>query len=397
MRILLATLLLALLSLFATAASAAPRIGVVTMQPGEIFFERFGHDAILVQDPATGRAISYNFGFFDPTERDFVPRFIRGEMRYRLVALPFADDLSVYAHSGRGVSVQWLDLSPEQARSLADALAHNARPENAHYGYDYFLDNCSTRVRDAIDRALDGDLRRQLEGRSHGRTYRSEATRLASPAPWMWLAFDIGLGPSADRPLSKWEEAFVPMRLADALGEVRNTDRTPLVEAGEPVLPHRIAPEPEASRPSWPLWALAGIVLGIAASIGGHRRPRMTAGAALALWSLCTVLGALMLFIWFGTGHRFGWANQNLLLFNPLCVLLLPGGWAIARGRRPGRWFNHALVVVVAGAVLALFLHWLPVLPQRNVHWIALLLPIHLGLAIGLFHRESAVSMHARG
>ncbi|MFC0678878.1 DUF4105 domain-containing protein [Lysobacter korlensis] len=392
----MALVVFALLLLVMGTAGAAPRIGVVTMQPGEIFFERFGHDAIVVQDPQTGRAISYNFGFFDPSESDFVPRFIRGEMRYRLVALPFSQDLAIYADNGRGVSVQWLDLPPDRAQALADALAVNARPENAHYRYDYFLDNCSTRVRDAVDVALGGELRRQLEGRSHGRTYRSEATRLASPAPWMWLAFDIGLGPAADRPLSMWEEAFVPMRLADALAGARQADRNPLVEDRQPLLPHRISPEPVESRPQWPLWALVGVALGIAAAIGGHRRPRLTAALALPVWSVCALLGALMLFIWFGTGHRFGWANHNLLLFNPLCVALLPAGWAIARGRRPAHLFDWLLVAVAAAAVLSLFLHWLPVQPQRNAHWIALILPIHLGLALGLF-RRTGVAARAEG
>src|SRR3546814_10904507 len=84
----------------------------------------------------------------------------------------------------------------------SDLLAENAKPENARYGYDYFTDNCATRVRDAIDTALGGSLKSQIEGRSHGTTYRSESVRLASPAPWMWLGFDIGLGPAADQPLS---------------------------------------------------------------------------------------------------------------------------------------------------------------------------------------------------
>jgi hypothetical protein len=78
----------------AGAATAAPRIGLVTMEPGEIFFERFGHDAILVVDPATGRGTSYNFGFFDPGEPGFVGNFVRGVMRYHLVALPIEADLA---------------------------------------------------------------------------------------------------------------------------------------------------------------------------------------------------------------------------------------------------------------------------------------------------------------
>src|SRR6186713_291827 len=125
-----------LLWLFATAAIAAaptPRIGVMTMQPGEIFFERFGHNAIVVDDPAAPRPVSYNFGFFDLDEPGFIGRFVQGDMRYRLVALPVQDDLAYYREVGRGVSIQWLDLSPGEAHAIADALALNARPENARY------------------------------------------------------------------------------------------------------------------------------------------------------------------------------------------------------------------------------------------------------------------------
>ncbi|MGE8262559.1 MAG: DUF4105 domain-containing protein, partial [Stenotrophomonas sp.] len=161
-------------------AAEAPRIGVVTMQPGEIFFERFGHDALVVVDPVTGDATSYNFGYFDPSESDFIGNFVRGDMMYYLVALPLGQDLSYYQESGRGASVQWLDLTPAQSRTLAASLAERAKPENARYHYDYYTANCATMVRDAIDGALGGGLHSQLSGRSRGNTYRSESVRLAS-------------------------------------------------------------------------------------------------------------------------------------------------------------------------------------------------------------------------
>jgi hypothetical protein len=384
-------LLLLLLALvpgasFAAPASA-PRIGVITMQPGEIFWERFGHDAIVVDDPARGEPVSYNFGFFDPSEPGFVPRFIRGQMRYQLVALPLREDLAYYRDVGRGVSIQWLDLTSAQATRLAGALAVNALPQNARYSYDYFTDNCATRVRDAIDRALDGRLKRQLSARSRGNTYRSEAVRLASPAPLMWLGFDIGLGPFADVPLARWQEAFVPMRLADSLREATGTDGRPLVVGEQVLLPHRLAPEPaESARPWWP-WLLWGLAISICMLALGRMMPRALAAGALAWWTLCAVLGSLMLFIWFGTAHRAGWANQNLLLFNPLCVLLLPGAWRLLRGRDARRGFERLLGVVAACAVVAWIMRWLPFPEQDNTHWIALLLPIHLALWSALRRR----------
>ncbi|MGO1540512.1 MAG: lipoprotein N-acyltransferase Lnb domain-containing protein [Luteimonas sp.] len=372
-----------------SAAFAAPRIGVATMQPGEIFFERFGHNAIVVDDPAFAEPISYNFGYFDLDEPGFTANFIRGEMYYMLVALPLSQDLAYYQQVGRGVSIQWLDLTPGQARRLADALAENARPENARYRYDYFLDNCSTRVRDALDEALDGLLATRMQGRSRGNTFRGDAVRLASPTPWLWLGFDLGLGPAADRPNSRWQEAFVPMRLADGLRNIELPDGRPLVAEEVELLPHLLPPEPaEAPRQWWP-WLLAGLVIAAAIAWAGARAPSRLAAAALPFWILCTAGGLAIAFIWFGTAHRFGWNNYNILLLNPLCLLLLPGAWRIARGRAAGRVFGWILAAVAAGSAMALFLNWMPVLPQRNLPWICLLLPVHAALWITLGRRPA--------
>jgi hypothetical protein len=360
---------------------AAPRIGVVTMGPGNVFWERFGHDAIVVDDPAHGEPISYNFGFFDLAEDGFIGRFVRGEMQYRLVALPLADDLEYYREVGRGATLQWLDLEPAQARRLAADLAENARPENARYRYDYYTDNCSTRVRDALDHALDGALGRQMQPRSSGDTYRGESVRLASPAPWMWPLFDIGLGPYGDRPLSRWEQAFLPRRLADDLREARLDDGRPLVLAETELLPQRQAGEPaERPRALWP-WLLLGLGAAAAVAALAARMPRTVAGIAAGFWLLCGTLGLVLALGWAFTEHRALWANRNLLLLNPLCLLLLPGAWVLLRGRNPSDRFRVLLVVVAALAALALLPLWMQAMPQRNGHWIALLLPIHAAFA----------------
>ncbi|MFS8441490.1 DUF4105 domain-containing protein [Xanthomonas campestris] len=387
-----ALLLLALLSL-QSAMAQAPRIGVATMQPGEVFFERFGHDAIVVVDPTTQQVTSYNFGFFDPGEPDFVPRFARGEMMYYLVALPLEEDLAQYRDGGRGVSIQWLDLPPEQAQALADSLAVRSRPENARYHYDYFVANCATMVRDTLDRAMGGALKSQLAGRSRGNTFRSEAVRLASPAPWMWLGFDLGLGPYADRPLSRWEEAFVPMRLADSLTQVHNSAGRPLVQSTQVLLPHRIAPEPAEQQRHWWPWLLTGVLVA-AGVLAVRRRQRLLAGVALPFWLLCAIGGGLLVYLWGFTAHQSAWANRNLLLVNPLCALLCVGGIALLRGRRPGRWFDVLCWVVAACALLALVIHWLSFQAQYNLQWVLLLLPIHAALAIAL--RPRALPVRAR-
>ncbi|MAL03150.1 MAG: hypothetical protein CL625_02580 [Arenimonas sp.] len=361
-------------------ALGAPRIGVLTMEPGEIFWERFGHNAIVVDDPAAPGPLSYNFGFFDLDEPGFHWNFIRGRMEYRLEVLPMASDLAYYERAGRGAVIQWLDLTPDEARAMAGRLAVNARPENARYTYDYYTANCSTRVRDAVDEALGGQLRAQLSGRSQGNTYRSESVRLAAPAAWMALGFHVGLSGHADRPLSRWDESFIPMRLRDALREVKRADGRPLVLAEEKLLPHRPVPPP-AEMPRLRGQAfLAGLALAVLVLVAGKRAPRALAGGALAFWLVAGVAGLVMAFIWIGTSHVAGHGNENLLLLSPLCLGLLPGAWARLRGREPSRRFRVLLWVVAGSAALAGFLKFLPFLPQQNVEWVLLLLPLHWAL-----------------
>jgi hypothetical protein len=187
--------------------------------------------------------------------------------------------------------------------------------------------------------------------------------------------------------MTLWEQAFVPRHLSEILVEAKNTSDRPLVREREEILPHRIAPEPaEHARPWWP-WALWGIAIAIGALRLGRTAPRALATVALPTWTVMGLLGALMAFIWFGTAHRAGWANQNLLLFNPLCLLLLPGALRIARGRAAGAWFGRWLALVAICAVAIWIVRWLPFPEQDNSHWIALLLPIHLALFASLRRR----------
>ncbi len=365
------------------ARNAPIRIGVITMLPGTIFWERFGHDAIVVDDPALPEPISYNFGFFDLDEPGFVRRFIQGDMQYQLLALPLSQDLAYYRQVGRGVQLQWLDFTPAQAQHLARDLAFNALPQNARYRYDYFTDNCATRVRDALDRALDGALQRRWQATSQGNTYRGEAVRLASPATWMALGFDVGLGPAADRPLTRWQDAFVPMHLAQLLRETRLADGRPLVLAETTLLPHQLPAEPAAQRRWWWAWLAAGIAIGAGLLALQRRHPAAVAAFAAVFWLLCGVLGVLMLYLWLGTEHRFGWANRNALLLNPLCLLLLPAVPALLRNRRPRAWFTWLLRIVAACVIAAILVLWLSIGDaQRNAHWVALLAPIHFALAM---------------
>jgi hypothetical protein len=364
-------------------ATAAPRIGLLTMEPGDAYWSRFGHNAVLVAE-ADGRATSYNFGYFDFDQPGFLLNFLRGRMLYRLVALPAEHDIAQYAAEGRGVTLQWLAIEPGQARELAARLAWNALPENAEYRYDYFFDNCSTRVRDAIDHALGGELQRQTRSPSRGLTARSESLRLAAPLPWLYLGIHFGLGPATDRPLSRWQEAFIPQRLQEALREVR-LDGRPLVLAEQQLVEHRLDPVRDQPPRTLPGFLAVGLILALALGHALARPPgrarRLATWAVGAFWLLGGLLGLGLAGLWAFTDHSAAWANWNLLLLPPLLLGLLAGLPALRDDRPLPAGVASLALLVLAGALVALTHAVLALRNQDNGDWIALLVPIHVALA----------------
>lgn len=375
------------------------QVSLLTFGPGDIYWERFGHNAIVIRDPASGTAISYNYGIFDFEEADFFLNFLRGRMSYQIAAEDADDDIAYYISTGRSVVEQRLRFTAAQARALQDYLETNLRPENRHYRYDYFTSNCSTKVRDALDHVLGGSLRLQMTSPSRGFTYRLLADALTRPDPLLMGVIDIGLGAYADQRLSFWKDSFVPMQLMAHLREMSTTDAqgqpVPLV-IGEQVLAESRLPPPPVLPPDL-RWPFFGIGLGFAVALlllGAQRRQawaRTSLAVIASLFSLfCGTFGLVMLGLWFFTAHESAWRNENLLVFSPLCLLLLPTWWRSARRDwAPSKTALRIAAIVALLAAFALFSKILSTFPQANLPWILLLLPAHLVLARNLQVRRA--------
>jgi hypothetical protein len=369
---------------------SAPQVALVTFGPGRVYWERFGHNAIIIDDPAVATRIAYNYGVFDFQEKNFLLNFVLGHMHYSLAAEPLDEDLAVYLGEGRSVTVQILNLTSAQARQLANFLSWNAQPQNADYRYDYFVNNCSTRVRDALNQALGGALERQLARRSVPHTYRFDAVGLVSPDFWLALGMDMGLGPKADSQLSLWQESFVPMVLSQALREVvvrdTNGHTLPLVGDEQVVAPSRL-PSQVAAPPNLYL-AFLGIGIGIAAVLLwlAHGTGRLYwasfATLAVAWWLICGFSGLVLAGLWGLSDHWAAWDNENLLLLDPLCLLLPVTWWRAARIAR------YLATLIAAAALLSLIIHAMPGLYQSNLAWIALTVPVHIVLAVLAWRRR---------
>ena len=374
-------------------------VALITFGPGTEMWERFGHNAIMIHDRTTDRSRLYNFGIFDFDQENFFLNFARGRMMYRAAVDDAEEELPIYREEGRWIVKQDLNLEPSQRAKLAAYLDWNVQPENSEYRYDYFTANCSTRVRDALDMAIDGAIKQQTASPSRGFTYRMDALRLMRPETLLTIGMDAGLGPFADRRLSYWDESFVPMELMRHMREIHRVDAVtgesvPLVSRETRLAEARVA-EPQEYPPDW-FWRalLAGVVIG-AALIGLARMS--SRGWARAIFSpfatitaiVLSICGLVLLALWFLTDHVAAWRNENILLFDPLCLMLLPTwfGWFRAN-RRPSRFAANLGLVIVLLCGLALFIKIFQLQPQDNRFWIALLLPIHAGFAGALFLRR---------
>jgi hypothetical protein len=359
---------------------------LMTMGPGDAIWERFGHNAIGIRDRVAGTDLVYNWGVFDFDDADFLPRFLRGEMRYRVEPYDAAMTVEFYRRSNRSVWIQELALTPAERVTLREFVEWNTLEANKYYRYDYFADNCSTRARDALDRALGGLLRGTLAGKGSGLSFRDEARRLAD-ADLLYAGIDVGLGTPSDREMTAHEALFIPMRLREAVREVRRPDASgalgPLVASEREVfLASRGAELPAPRDRRWQ-FLLVGIALLALMATLARFSPRGERVVAVVWAGFVALVGLLLLMLWGFTRHTWAYANVNLLAFNPLWIAIAV---LVARARPlDGRWRGFVAVVALlasTGVVLGV-LQW----PQRAEQVAALAILPHGWVLARLWRR----------
>lgn len=366
-------------------------IGVLTFGPGDHPFFKFGHNAIWVKDGYTGKDRVYNYGTFAFGSSSIFLRFWLGRFRYRVSRSSLRSTVRSYVRHDRSVTVQMLDLTPAERWELYRFLQWNHRKDHRYYDYDYYRDNCSTRVRDAIDRVIGGRIRAASQGPAT-MTYRDHTLRLTADLLPQYVALHLVMGARIDQPLTEWEETFLPERLRAQLRKVtviRDGVEQPLV-AREERLFEASRPPPPPAPPRWTGYFLAaGIGLGgLLAWTGrrGRRRRAARIAAALGLGLVGLVFGLLGLsfcLLWIATDHEVAYANENILQMAPWLLGLVV--FAVGVGRRRVRSTKRAFAVCVAGtaaSLLGLALKLLPWFDQRNGEIIAFALPVLLGASL---------------
>lgn len=376
------------------------RVSVITIGPGAQVWERFGHNAIMLEDTRTGEAVWYNYGMFDFGAADFWPRFMKGDMRYWMQGGRVRLELPFYFQSNRTVWVQELDLEPAQRLEIERFLEWNALPENRYYHYDYFRDNCSTRVRDVVDRVIGGAIRAQTENIPAGTTFRAETRRLTESSLPVYIGIELGLARPTDKPISQYDEMFLPMALHRHLRDITVTGadgRThPLVRSERTLYTSTATPPPAKPPTWWPWFLLAGLIVGGAlyamsrsfATSAPARTGFLLVGGA---WTLFAGLGGLVLAaLWGLTDHWATYYNENLLQLSPVALLLAFTLRRVAwRPHEPHAIADRLAIFVAVSSLAGLVLKLLPGASQVNWEIIAFALPVNLGLAAAVIVRRT--------
>lgn len=367
---------------------------LMTFGPGREVWERFGHNAIWIHDSLNGSDQAYNYGLFDFHQENFVVRFVRGQMWYWMAGFPAESYVRQYEQDNRSVWVQELDIRPGARLELQRFLQWNERAENKFYHYDYYRDNCSTRVRDALDRVLGGAIKRQMEGVPAGTTYRFHTQRLTANDPLIFTGLLLALGERVDRPITAWEEMFLPVAMREHLRRVRvaapGGAAVPLVRSERTIF-ESTAPAPPSAPPDWiaAYLAIGGLIGAAAYTLASRARDsgaaRMGFLAVAGGWTVVAGLAGIVLAgLWWFTDHTMSAWNENLLQMNPISLALLPLLPGAVRRRGSPHSSTRLAWWILALAGAGLVIQVLPWFQQVNGPVIALALPAHLGIAAGL-------------
>lgn len=347
-------------------------ITVLTCAPGSMLYSTFGHSAFGVVDPVQGVDWVFNYGTFNFNTPHFYLKFASGKLLYKLGVERRSRFLREYKTEHRMVVEDRLNLTQTQKQQLFDALVNNYKPENRYYQYDFFFDNCATRVLDLLYKALGDSLQFMPPENLEEKTFRNLIDEYLIYSHWSDFGIDIALGSVIDRTASEREKAFLPDYLKVYL-DYTTINGKPLFY-GEKMVVDESEPLPETNfwwSPELWVWALF-VVLVLFTFF--YRKKSWIIGDRI-IFSTFGLVGIVVFLLWFATDHDATAGNLNILWANPLYLV-----FAALIGRRSKKLVKWSALVFLAINVLVLCT-W-NILPQQ---FHVLIVPIIGILIIRLF------------
>jgi hypothetical protein len=380
--------------LFAEGENLTLKIAVAG--PGDELYFWWGHIALIIEDSDKGTSRFFDYGLFSFDNENFFYNFAFGRLLYSCGVSLSSRNTAAYINTNRGIVFYTLNVPPENRKKVRDFAEFNVLPENRDYFYHHFKDNCSTRIRDIIDLAVDGQFKEQY-GNAPGRyTFRQHVRRhtwFMSPVDWV---LNFWMGQVIDTPITVWEEMFLPSEVGTRIEEFWYTDadgiKQKLVTSKETVFESEGRPIVlDIPRKQWP--RELAFSLGLTAVFAfffylqkkNCRAGRILAGTSMSLAGLVFgIAGLLLYFMALFTNHDYTFQNYNMLFGTPLLLAAVPLGICYAVTKKPEKQVLYDAVLrliwllTALGIFISMAIKLLPAFYQQNLTDQALMLPLAL-------------------
>ena len=293
---------------------AGMKIYLLTGGEGSAIWENFGHAAFVIErDGYSPIAFDYGIFTFDET---FIPNFILGKLYYEVWETYALYRIVSLEEDDRTVSMLELELDSNQKKALYSFLVYNTEEENRTYLYDYFSDNCATRLRDIYSWATGGDFERWLKSQKAEESIRTSVARHLSRSTFFasWV-INYLLGSSVDEEITRWEDCYLPSNLEKAIEEYQKSESEVLYKT-----------EKRKDTPlKWPFLlysSLFGLALASLSLVASYTRHHHTCDFILGLvFTVFGIMSVLLIFFEFFTIHYVTHDNLNILIITPLCLV----------------------------------------------------------------------------
>jgi hypothetical protein len=351
---------------------------LVTVAPGDAPFSYLGHTGLWIRDKERGIDHVIEFGEVD-ARQDPASALLLGTLRSRWRVRPISEEVRSYVRSGRRATASRIELSPAvEQRLLTGVYGAAETAGEAASPFHWRERSCATAVRGLVDGALGGALAQALSTPAP-LSPREEVVRHLARVPWAAVGWTLLAGTPADAPQSRYDAAFTPVRLQEALDEQvlgwPDGSTRPLL--APPCLLNGAvdtAPPPEPPDASLPA-GLVGLGLGLGLGLLGWRRPRAAGVVVAAAGVVGGALASVALGLALASELSVLRPNRNWLFLHPLLLALVPMGVAWARGRRPA-WGWPVAAGLAGLAIVGLPLALVPAWPQGDhVAFLLVVLP----------------------
>ncbi|KJJ37625.1 lipoprotein N-acyltransferase Lnb domain-containing protein [Aequorivita vladivostokensis] len=356
--------------------SPAAEISILTIGPGAELYDKFGHSAFRIKDSLSGVDVVFNYGVYDFNTPNFYTKFARGKLLYQLGLTYYQPFFESYVVQNRWVKEQVLNLHQTEKQAVSDFLWTNALPENKKYKYDFFYDNCATKIRDVVQEILGNKLEFKEDHITEEYTFRELIQQNLDANTWGSLGIDIALGAVIDRKAKPIEYQFLPDYVFKGAANAvihREGETEPLVKTTKVLFEN--SPQPQANTFFWsPMFVLGIIGLSMVfVTYRDYRKKSRSRYLDAAIFFFTGLIGIFLLLLWFATDHTATANNYNLLWAFPISIFVI---FAISKRQVSPKLRRYVLLLLLLLALLVI--HWI-----TGVQVFAIgLLPLLVALAV---------------